>query len=157
MTGPIEALPGPQTPDAGLLDWLAGRGVNYELHEDPRNPAAAAAAARVHGVRLICTAIVLTEGEEPALLVVRDGDLLDLAKAARVLCTPAARVASNEMRCARWPLVALPAPCPRSGTSWVFRFAPTAPSRTIAKSPFGRAAWSGRFDWTGLPGRRSRA
>ncbi len=38
----------------------------------------------------------MTEGEEPALLVVRDGDLLDLAKAARVLGTPAARVASDE-------------------------------------------------------------
>ena len=95
MMRSIEASPGPPTPDAGLLDWLAGHGVDYELHEDPRSPAAAAA-ARAHGVRLIRTVVVLTESEEPALIVVRDGDLLDLTKAARALRTPVARVASDD-------------------------------------------------------------
>jgi len=95
MMRSIEAPSGPPAPDASLLDWLAGQGIDYELHEDPRNPAAAAA-ARAHGVRLVRTVVVLTQSEEPALIVVRDGDALDLAKVAWALRTPVARVASDE-------------------------------------------------------------
>jgi Ala-tRNA(Pro) deacylase len=74
-------------PHAGLLDWLAGRHVEYELHEHPET-FTAEATARAEGMdprRFAKVVGVATSDGRRALLLVDAPDHVDLAKARRVL------------------------------------------------------------------------
>jgi Ala-tRNA(Pro) deacylase len=74
-------------PHAGLLDWLAGRHVEYELHEHPETFTAEATARAEHvDPRRFAkvVAVVAADGRR-ALLVVDAPDHVDLAKARRIL------------------------------------------------------------------------
>ncbi|HYM83745.1 MAG TPA: YbaK/EbsC family protein [Candidatus Dormibacteraeota bacterium] len=84
-------------PHAGLLDWLAGHGVEYELHEHPLT-FTARETAEVEGVdprRFAKTVAVETDAGEPALVVVDAVDLVDLDKAAAVLGARRVRLLSE--------------------------------------------------------------
>jgi prolyl-tRNA editing enzyme YbaK/EbsC (Cys-tRNA(Pro) deacylase) len=76
-------------PHPGLLDWLAGHGIDYEMHEHPLAFTAAEAAA-LEGLdprRFAKTLVVETADGRRALLVVDAVDHVDLHKAADVLGT----------------------------------------------------------------------
>jgi Ala-tRNA(Pro) deacylase len=84
-------------PHAGLLDWLAGHGVEYELHEHPLT-FTARETAEIEGVdprRFAKTVAVETEAGERALVVVDAVDHVDLAKAARSLRAERVRLLSE--------------------------------------------------------------
>jgi Ala-tRNA(Pro) deacylase len=74
-------------PHAGLLDWLAGRHVEYELHEHPETFTAEATARAEHvdPRRFAKVVGVATNDGRRALLLVDAPDHVDLAKARRVL------------------------------------------------------------------------
>ncbi len=74
-------------PHEGLLDWLAGQRVEYELHEHPLT-FTARETAQVEGVdprRFAKTVAVQTDTGQRALLVVDATDRVDLDKAGQVL------------------------------------------------------------------------
>lgn len=74
-------------PHAGLLDWLAGHRVEYELHEHPLT-FTARETAQAEGIdprRFAKTIAVETDAGRRALLVVDAIDRVDLEKAGRVL------------------------------------------------------------------------
>lgn len=74
-------------PHEGLLDWLAGHKVEYELHEHPLT-FTARETAQVEGVdprRFAKTVAVQTDTGQRALLVVDATDRVDLDKARHVL------------------------------------------------------------------------
>lgn len=74
-------------PHAGLVDWLAARGVEYELREHPLTFTALDTAVRegIDPGRFAKTLVVETDDERRALVVVDAWDRLDCGKAARVL------------------------------------------------------------------------
>ena len=74
-------------PNPGLLDWLASREIDYELHEHPET-FTARETARVEHVdpsEFAKTLAVVADDGRQALLVLRASDQLDLARAARAL------------------------------------------------------------------------
>ncbi|MEW6224169.1 MAG: YbaK/EbsC family protein [Chloroflexota bacterium] len=83
------AVESPRTegPHAGLLDWLAGRHVEYELHEHPETFTAEATARAEHidPRRFAKVVGVATNDGRRALLLVDAPDHVDLAKATRTL------------------------------------------------------------------------
>ena len=81
-------------PHPGLLDWLAGHGVDYEMHEHPLSFTAAETAA-LEGLdprRFAKTLVVQASDGRRALLVVDAADQLDLHKAADALGAAHARL-----------------------------------------------------------------
>jgi Ala-tRNA(Pro) deacylase len=74
-------------PHQGLIDWLAGRHIEYELREHPETFTAEATARAEHldPRRFAKVVGVATDDERRALLLVDADDHLDLAKARRVL------------------------------------------------------------------------
>jgi prolyl-tRNA editing enzyme YbaK/EbsC (Cys-tRNA(Pro) deacylase) len=81
-------------PHAGLLDWLAGHGIDYEMHEHPLAFTATEAAA-LEGIdphRFAKTLVVETTEGRRALLVVDAIDHVDLGKAAAALGTAHVRL-----------------------------------------------------------------
>lgn len=81
-------------PHAGLLDWLAGHGIEYELHEHPLT-FTARETAEIEGVdprRFAKTVAVETEAGERVLIAVDAVDHVDLEKAAGALDTPHVRL-----------------------------------------------------------------
>jgi Ala-tRNA(Pro) deacylase len=74
-------------PHPGLLDWLAGRHVEYELHEHPETFTAEATARAEHidPRRFAKVVGVATSDGRRVLLLVDAPDHVDLAKARRVL------------------------------------------------------------------------
>lgn len=79
--------PRTEGPHAGLLDWLAGRHVEYELHEHPETFTAEATARAEHvdPRRFAKVVAVATNDGRRALLVLDAPDHVDLAKARRIL------------------------------------------------------------------------
>ncbi len=74
-------------PHAGLLDWLAGRHIEYELHEHPETFTAEATARAEHldPHRFVkAVGVVAGDGRQVLLLVDAD-DHVDLVKARRAL------------------------------------------------------------------------
>ncbi len=74
-------------PHAGLLDWLAGRHVEYELHEHPETFTAEATARAEHiDPRRFAKVVGIASNDgRRALLLVDAPDHVDLAKAKRIL------------------------------------------------------------------------
>ena len=74
-------------PHAGLLDWLAGRHVEYELHEHPETFTAEATARAEHvdPRRFAKVVGIATNDSRRVLLLVDAPDHVDLAKARRIL------------------------------------------------------------------------
>lgn len=74
-------------PHPGLLDWLASREIDYELHEHPETFTAreTARAEHVDPSEFAKTLAVVTEDGREALLVLRATDQLDLGRAAAAL------------------------------------------------------------------------
>jgi prolyl-tRNA editing enzyme YbaK/EbsC (Cys-tRNA(Pro) deacylase) len=89
------AVESPRTgPHAGLLDWLAGRHVEHELHEHPETFTAEATARAEHlDPHLFAKAVgvVASDGRQVLLLVDAD-DHVDLVKARRALGVDDVRV-----------------------------------------------------------------
>ncbi len=89
---------GPTTgPHARLLDWLAGHGVEYELHEHPLT-FTARETAEIEGVdpRRFAKTLALETAEGQRVLVVVDAvDHVDLEKAAHAVGTPKVRLLSE--------------------------------------------------------------
>ncbi len=84
-------------PHAGLLDWLAGHGIEYELHEHPLT-FTARETAEIEGVdprRFAKTLAVETDAGEHVLVVVDAVDHLDLEKAAHALHADRVRLLSE--------------------------------------------------------------
>ena len=84
-------------PHAGLLDWLAGHGVEYELHEHPLT-FTARETAEIEGVdprRFAKTIAVEGADGQRALVVVDAIDHVDLEKAALALHTTKVRLLSE--------------------------------------------------------------
>lgn len=81
-------------PHAGLLDWLAGRHIEYELHEHPETFTAEATARAEHvdPHQFAKVVGVATEGGRTALIVVDAVDHVDLAKARQVLGSADVRI-----------------------------------------------------------------
>jgi Ala-tRNA(Pro) deacylase len=79
----------PVSPHAGLLDWLAGRHVEYELHEHPETFTAEATARADHvdPHQFAKVVGVMTAEGRTALIAVDAVDHVDLAKARRVMGT----------------------------------------------------------------------
>jgi len=79
----------PVSPHAGLLDWLAGRHVEHELHEHPETFTAEATARADHvdPHQFAKVVGVVTAEGRTALIVVDAVDHVDLAKARRVMGT----------------------------------------------------------------------
>lgn len=74
-------------PYAGLLDWLASAGIEYDLHEHPLT-FTARETARAEGIDpKLFAKVVAVEADDgrSALIVVDAADQLDLVKARRVL------------------------------------------------------------------------
>lgn len=89
------AVETPRTgPHAGLLDWLAGRRVEYELHEHPETFTAEATARAEHlDPRRFAKVVGVVAGDgRQVLLVVDADDHVDLAKACRALGVDDVRV-----------------------------------------------------------------
>lgn len=74
-------------PHAGLIDWLAGRGVEYEIREHPQTYTAEATARAEHtDPRAFVKVVgVVTDDGRRVLLAVDAGEHVSLAKAHRVL------------------------------------------------------------------------
>lgn len=87
-------LPRPTGPHPGLLDWLAGRHVDYELREHPETFTAEATARAEHidPRRFAKVVGVATSDGRSALLLVDAPDHVDLSKARRVLGAADVRV-----------------------------------------------------------------
>jgi Ala-tRNA(Pro) deacylase len=84
-------------PHAGLLDWLGGHGIEYELHEHPLT-FTARETAEIEGVdprRFAKTLAVETGDGRRGLLVVDAIDHLDLHKAASALSADRVRLLSE--------------------------------------------------------------
>jgi Ala-tRNA(Pro) deacylase len=84
MSGDEAALAGPHR---GLLEWLAGHGVDYEIHEHPTTFTAreTARADHVNPAAFAKAIGVVTDDGRRALVVLDADDHLDLLKARRVL------------------------------------------------------------------------
>lgn len=84
-------------PHAGLLDWLAGRHVEYELHEHPETFTAEATARAEHTdpKRFAKVVGVGTNDGRRVLLLVDAPDHVDLAKARRILGAADVRLLSE--------------------------------------------------------------
>ncbi len=87
MTTPTTDMPGVAKPHVGLLAWLAGHDIEYELHEHPVTITALQMARAEHvDPRRVAKTLVVDLGDGRRALVVLDAaDRLDLAKAARAL------------------------------------------------------------------------
>lgn len=74
-------------PHAGLIDWLSGRGVEYEIREHPQTFTAEATARAEHvDPRAFVKVVgVITDDGRQVLLAVEAVDHVDLAKTRRVL------------------------------------------------------------------------
>ncbi len=74
-------------PHPGLIDWLAGRHIEYELHEHPETFTAEATARAEHldPRRFVKVVGVVTGDGRKMLLLVDADDHVDLAKARRAL------------------------------------------------------------------------
>lgn len=85
-------------PHAGLLDWLAGRHVEYELHEHPETFTAEATARAEHldPHRFAKVVGVGTADGRTALLVVDAVDHVDLRKARLVLGASDIRILTED-------------------------------------------------------------
>ncbi len=83
----MATAPVPVSPHAGLLDWLAGHRIEYELREHPETFTAEATARAEHlDPRQFAKVVAVATGEgRTALLVVDAVDFVDLTKARRVL------------------------------------------------------------------------
>jgi Ala-tRNA(Pro) deacylase len=84
-------------PHAGLLDWLAGHGIEYELHEHPLT-FTARETAEIEGVdprRFAKTVAIETDTGERLLVVVDAVDHVDLEKAAKVIGVERVRLLSE--------------------------------------------------------------
>jgi Ala-tRNA(Pro) deacylase len=81
-------------PHPGLLDWLAGRHVEYELHEHPETFTAEATARAEHldPRRFAKVVGVATDDGRQVVLLVDADDHVDLAKARRALDAADVRV-----------------------------------------------------------------
>jgi Ala-tRNA(Pro) deacylase len=90
----MATVPAHVGPHAGLLDWLAGRHIEYELHEHPETFTAEATARAEHvDPRQFAKVVgVATANGRTALIVVDATDHVDLAKARRVLGSPDVRI-----------------------------------------------------------------
>lgn len=79
--------PSVEGPHAGLLDWLAGRHIEYELHEHPETFTAEATARADHidPRRFAKVVGIATNDGRRILLLVDAPDHVDLAKARRIL------------------------------------------------------------------------
>jgi len=84
-------------PHQGLLDWLAGRSIEYELREHPETFTAEATARAEHvdPRRFAKVVGVATNDGRRALLLVDAPDHVDLAKARRVLGAADVRLMSE--------------------------------------------------------------
>ena len=91
MVAQSRAISGPH---AGLIDWLAGRGVEYELREHPETFTAEATARADHidPRRFAKVVGVATPDGRSALLLVDAPDHVDLAKARRLMGAADVRV-----------------------------------------------------------------
>lgn len=93
------AVDNPRTtgPHAGLLDWLAGRNIEYELREHPETFTAEATARAEHvdPKRFAKVVGVTTNDGRRALLLVDAPDHVDLGKARRVLGAADVRLMSE--------------------------------------------------------------
>jgi Ala-tRNA(Pro) deacylase len=90
----VSTLPSVRPPLQGLLEWLDGHDVTYELHEHAAT-VTARETARVEHVdphTFAKTLAVTTDDGRRALLVVEASDMLDLLKAARALGARHARL-----------------------------------------------------------------
>jgi Ala-tRNA(Pro) deacylase len=84
-------------PHPGLLDWLAGHGIEYELHEHPLTFTARETAA-IEGIdprRFAKTVVVETATGSRALLALDAVDRVDLVKAAAALRAEHVRLLSE--------------------------------------------------------------
>lgn len=90
----MAAVPAPVSPHAGLLDWLAGHRIEYELHEHPETFTAEATARAEHvDPRQFAKVVAVATGEGRTVLIVVDAvDHVDLAKARRVLGSADVRI-----------------------------------------------------------------
>jgi Ala-tRNA(Pro) deacylase len=81
-------------PHPGLIDWLAGRHVEYEMHEHPETFTAEATARAEHldPRRFVKVVGVVTGDGRRMLLLVDADDHVDLAKARRALDTSDVRI-----------------------------------------------------------------
>jgi Ala-tRNA(Pro) deacylase len=98
MTTSTSARPAVAGPHAGLLDWLAGNGVEYDLHKHPATVTAmeTARAERIDPRRFAKTLVVELESGAHAILVLDATARLDLAKAARALGTACVRLVTED-------------------------------------------------------------
>jgi Ala-tRNA(Pro) deacylase len=80
-----------------LLDWLAGKAIEYEIHpHDPAFTARATAAAEGVDPRTFAKVVAVTSHDGPGAFVVLDAtDQLDLGKARHVLGTRDVRLLSE--------------------------------------------------------------
>lgn len=85
-------------PHAGLLDWLASQGVEYEVHEHPLAFTAreTAHAEGVDPATFAKVVAVLTDDDRRVLLVLDATDHLDLRKARRLLGANDVRLLKEE-------------------------------------------------------------
>lgn len=97
MTTSTSAGPALAGPHAGLLDWLAANGVEYELHEHPATVTALETARieRVDPRRFAKTLVVELANGERTIVVLDATARLDLAKAARTLGTTSVRLVTE--------------------------------------------------------------
>jgi Ala-tRNA(Pro) deacylase len=84
-------------PHAGLLDWLAANGVEYELHKHPATVTALETARieRVDPRRFAKTLAVELANGDRAIVVLDATARLDLVKAARTLDTTSVRLVTE--------------------------------------------------------------
>lgn len=98
MTTPTSAGPPVGGSHAGLLDWLASNGVEYELHKHPLTITALETARmeRVDPRRFAKTLVVELANGARAIVVLDATARLDLAKAARALGTTCVRLITED-------------------------------------------------------------
>lgn len=84
--------------DPGLLEWLAGHGVEYEVHEHPRAVTARAVAKAEHVDPHTFAKVVIVRAPDgpPAFLVLETTDRVDLRKAARCLGADTVRLLTED-------------------------------------------------------------
>ena len=85
-------------PHEGLIDWLAGRHVEYEIREHPQAYTAEATARAEHidPHAFVKVVGVATDDGRKVLLAVEASDHVDLAKAHRVLGARAVRIMTED-------------------------------------------------------------
>jgi Ala-tRNA(Pro) deacylase len=91
-------LPGVGGPHAGLLDWLAGHGVEYEVQAHPLTYTAEATARAAHDdpAAFAKGVVVATDDGRHLMLVVTAAEHVDLAKARRALHAADVRILSED-------------------------------------------------------------